>query len=453
VFPAFPKLPSFSSPIGIEDPLDGTDRLFVIERVGAIYVFQNDPTTQTRTLFLDISSDVTTVGEGGLLGLAFHPQYETNRFFYVVFSAPTPPRTVLARFTASAADPNTAMPGSKLVILEVPKQTFLHNGGCIEFGPDGNLYMSVGEDGQQPMAQSLSSLLGKLLCIDVDHPSGGKEYGIPSGNPFAGSPNGEREEIWAYGFRNPWRFSFDPPTGRIWLGDVGANTWEEIDVVRKGRNHGWPRMEANVCHPPTACDTTGLNLVAPVWTYEHQANDASVTGGFVYRGSSMPFLAGKYVYADFISGRMWALSWDGVNPPNNMFLAMLDNVPSFGVDRNGELYAASFNGDVYRLFASTTPVDTPMASHGALVVSPNPFQSSVHIEFSLGAPGHVLLEVYNVAGRRVSTVFNAHASSGLHTTHWSGRTLDGEPAGSGVYFLHLSVNGEPVETRRITLLK
>jgi glucose/arabinose dehydrogenase len=453
VFPAFPGLSSFSSPTGVEDPMDGTDRLFVVERAGTIQVFQNDPTTRIRSLFLDISADVTTATEGGLLGLAFHPQYETNRFFYVVFTAANPTRTVLARFTASASNPNVAVPASKLVILELSKQNLLHNGGRVAFGADGYLYLGIGDDGQQLTPQDLSSLFGKVLRIDVDNPSGGKQYGIPPDNPFVGGPNGAREEVWAFGFRNPWRFCFDPPTGRLWLGDVGANDREEIDIVRKGGNYGWPRMEGDICHPPTACDTTGLNLVRPLWVYDHDSGDASITGGFVYRGSSMPSLVGKYVYADYVSGRIWALTWNGVNPPTNVLFATLNAVPSFGVDRNGELYLASFDGHIYRLFAGPTPVEPPISPRATLEVSPNPFQSSTRIAFSLATPGRTVLEVYDVAGRRVTTLMNGYASSGPNTAQWNGRTLGGEPVRSGVYFLRLSVNGEAVETRRITLLK
>src|SRR6187551_3506315 len=166
VFPAFPGLPAFSSPIGVEDPMDGTDRLFVLERAGRIYEFQNDPAVHTRSLFLDISADVVTTFEGGLLGLAFHPQYESNGFFYVVFTAANPTRTVLARFTASASDPNVADPASKLIILELPKQGLLHNAGRVTFGPDGYLYLGIGDDSQQLMVQDLSSLFGKVLRID-----------------------------------------------------------------------------------------------------------------------------------------------------------------------------------------------------------------------------------------------------------------------------------------------
>jgi glucose/arabinose dehydrogenase len=452
VFPAFPKLPVFDRPIGIEDPLDGSDRLFVPERAGRIYAFQNDPTVTTRSLFLDIADSVTTLTEGGLLGLAFHPNYENNRFFYVTYTIDNPRREVLARFTANAANPNQAVRASELRLLVIPKENFYHNGGRIAFGPDGYLYWSLGEDGVAHYSQDLTKFNGKLLRIDVDNPSGGNSYGIPPGNPFAGNPNGYREEIWAYGFRNPWRFSFDVPTGRLWLGDVGQDTWEEVNLVKKGRNYGWPRMEGNDCFDPSTCDTAGLKIVLPLFVYPHNGGSASITGGFVYRGPSMPDLVGKYIYADFITDEISALSYDGVNPPVHSSLTSLFNVPSFGVDKDGELFMASFDGSIYRLFATPTTVQTPLAAR-ALRIGPNPFQTATHISVNLSAPAQVEISVFDVAGRRVTTIMNAPAEKGMHTTNWSGRDGNGNPMGSGVYFVRLSLNGNATETRRVTLLK
>jgi hypothetical protein len=449
VFNAFPDLPSFNSPIGIEDPMDGTDRLFVVQRSGSIYVFDNDATANTRTLFLDISTQLTTAGEGGLLGLAFHPDHETNRYFYVTFTAENPRREVLARFTADAANPDAGLPGSKLVILEVAKASLFHNGGRIAFGADGFLYWSLGEDGSAHAAQDLSQLNGKLLRIDVNNPSGGNQYGIPPGNPFVGVAG--RDEIWAFGFRNPWRFSFDPPTGRLWLADVGQDNWEEINIVRKGRNYGWPLMEGNDCYSPPGCDTTGLNLAAPLFAYAHSAG-ASVTGGFVYRGPSVPSLAGRYIYADFITGEIRALTWNGVSPPTNSLITTHDNIPSFGVDKDGELFIAAFDGGIYRLF--TTPTDVPAPSIApALSVAPNPFEASTTISFALAPGAHASVDVFDVAGRRVSTVVKETAISGPHAAQWDGRDTDGNTAPSGVYFVRLLVNGEPVRTRRVVLVR
>jgi glucose/arabinose dehydrogenase len=448
-FNAFPDLPAFSAPMGVVDPFDGTDRLFVPERAGLIYAFNNDPTVSTRTLFLDISGLLTTSTEGGLLGLAFHPDYETNRYFYVTYTAESPRREVLARYTADPTNPNSALPASALVILEVAKTQLFHNGGQIVFGADGYLYWSLGEDGAAHLAQDLDSLHGKLLRIDVDNPSGGNNYGIPPDNPFLGISG--RDEIWAFGFRNPWRFSFDPPTGRLWLADVGQDSWEEINIVRKGRNYGWPRMEGNECFMPQPCDTNGLNVVPPLYAYPH-VGGASVTGGFVYRGSRLPSLVGKYVYADFITDQVWALSWDGVNPPVNQTLLSQFNVPSFGVDKDNELFLVSFDGNLYELFMTPTPVQTPAAT-SVLSIAPNPFQATTAVSFTLPSPADATLEVFDVAGRRVAMILDGSLGGGPALVRWDGRDEMGRALRSGVYFVRLTLNGEAVETRRITFLK
>jgi glucose/arabinose dehydrogenase len=453
VFDAFPDLPSFYLPIGVEDPMDGTDRLFILKRAGSIYVIKNDATANATKLFLDISAQVTTTTEGGLLALAFHPDYENNRFFYVTYTAENPRREVLSRFSADPANPDIALAGSELVMLTIPKTNLYHNGGRIAFGPDGYLYWSLGEDGIAHFAQDLTQWNGKLLRIDVDNPSGGNQYGIPADNPFTGAGGGVHGEIWAFGFRNPWRFSIDPPTGRLWLGDVGQDTWEEINIVRKGRNYGWPRMEGNDCFDPDTCDTTGLNIVLPLLAYPHDGSN-SITGGFVYRGATIPSLVGKYIYADFITGDMWALAWDGVNPPTNTFLANQSNIPSFGVDKDGELFIPSFDGRIYRLFATPTSVSTPAPAPGSLgAIRPNPFQSNATIEFSLSARARVTLEVFDVAGRRVTTLVDEMADAGAHTATWNDRDANGRSQPSGVYFCRLMVGGEPADARRIILLK
>jgi glucose/arabinose dehydrogenase len=453
IFDAFPKLTTFLSPIGVEDPLDGTDRLFVLERAGRVYVLQNDPTVSTRTLFLDLSGLITAASEGGLLGLAFHPNYENNGYFYVSYTAESPRREVLARYRVDPSNPDTALPGSALAILEIPKTNLYHNGGRIAFGPDGYLYWSLGEDGIAHFAQDLTQWNGKMLRIDVDHPSGGNQYGIPADNPFAGSGGGVRPEIWAYGFRNPWRFSFDPPTGRVWLGDVGENRWEEINIIRKGRNYGWPRMEGNECFPFFAsCDTSGLNAVLPLFAYPHDGSE-SITGGFVYRGPSNPSLVGKYIYADYVTGEVSALTWDGVNPPANALLTTEPGIPSFGVDKDGELFIASFDGTIYRLFATPTTVPTPAAAPGTLAASPNPFASSTRIDFTAPASSRVSLEVFDVAGHRVAVLMDRASSPGSGNLDWDGRDATGQSLRSGVYFLRLSVDGRAVDTRRVTFIK
>ncbi len=455
IAPAFPNLASFDSPINIEHAGDGTDRLFVVERAGQIYTFANNPSVSQRTQFIDISSLLTLQGECGLLGLAFHPNYETNRYFYVFYVDGSPLQSVVARFTANAGNPNLADPASHVPILTVGQSGFYHKGGCIAFGPDGYLYISMGEDGNPPNAQSLTTLKGKVLRIDVDNPGGGLQYGIPPTNPFAGNPNGYRQEIYAYGFRNPWRFSFDSDTGDLWLGDVGQNTWEEVGTIGKGRNHGWPEMEGRVCYPiGQPCDTTNLDIVLPVAVYNHGGGGASVTGGRVYRGPSMPSLYGNYVFADYIDGRIWYLDLSG-NPST---LHLIDdttlNVAAFGADDQGELYFSTFNGPIYKFVETTTDVASRTPSIGTLrAARPNPFHAGASMEFSLPSAAHATLEVFDVRGRRVVTLVDKSVPAGDHTVTWNGRDVDGREQPSGVYFSRLTVNGSPVGTQRIVRVK
>ena len=450
VFEAFPDLPDFAMPVGILDPMDGTDRLFVPELGGRVYVFQNDRGVSSRSLFLDISAEFTIVGESGLLGLAFHPSYGTNGYCYVTYVVDSPRREILARFTADPAHPDTVLADSKTVILEIPKSSLAHNGGQIVFGPDGYLYWTLGDDLVIRYAQDLTTWNGKLLRIDVDQPTGSTAYSIPPDNPFADNGSGVHPEIYAFGFRNPWRFSFDPPTGRLWLADVGQNQWEEIDIVHKGRNYGWHRMEGNTCFQPSICDTNGLNLAAPLFVYPHDGS-ASITGGYVYRGPSAPSMVGKYIYADYVTGEIWALTWDGQNPPANELLATLSGITSFGVDGDGELFLVSFAGIVYRLFATTT-TQTPARS-ALIAVRPNPFQSRTTIDFALAAPGRATIDVFDVAGRRVARISDHVVGARTSTVQWDGRGENGDRVGSGVYFLRLSLDGNPVDSRRLILLK
>jgi len=455
VTPAFPNLPAFDSPINIEYAGDGTDRLFVVERAGQIYVFANNPTVSTRSQFLDISSLLTTEGECGLLGLAFHPNYENNRYFYVCYVDGSPLQTVIARFTANAANPNLADPGSQVPIITIGQSGFFHKGGCITFGPDGYLYISLGEDGTPNNAQSLTSLKGKVLRIDVDNPAGGLQYGIPPGNPFAGNPNGYRQEIYAYGFRNPWRYSFDSESGDLWLGDVGQNNWEEAGLVRKARNHGWPHMEGKVCYPiGQPCDTTNLDIVLPLAVYNHSAGSQSITGGYVYRGPSVPTLYGNYVFADYIDGRVWWIDPD--NSPGTLHLIQDTslNIAAFGCDREGEMYFSTFNGPLYRFVETATDVSTRAPSIGEIrAVHPNPFNSSATVEFSTASASHAVLDVFDVRGRLITKVVDKSVPAGDHTAVWDGRDMDGRELPSGVYFCRLTVGGTLAGTQRIVRVK
>lgn len=349
---AFPNL-TFEQPVDIQSPNDGTNRLFVLSQPGIVYVFNNDPSTKNKEVFLDIRGKVLFGGEQGLLGLAFHPNYKDNGYFYLDYTTNNPRRTVISRFKVSANDPSKADPDSEEVLLEVEQPYANHNGGQISFGPDGYLYISLGDGGSggDPLnaGQDRTMLLGSILRIDVDNQSGGKKYSIPPDNPFAGNSSGFREEIYAYGLRNVWRFSFDKQN-RLWAADVGQNQWEEINLIEKGKNYGWRIMEGNHCYdPPVNCDTTGLTM--PIWEYGHdQDGGYSITGGFVYYGKSAPPLNGKYIYADYVVGKIWTLEYSkGV--VKNSLLAKTDFlISTFGVDDKDELYFATYStsGKLYK---------------------------------------------------------------------------------------------------------
>ena len=352
----FPNL-DFERLTNLAQPDDGQDHIFVTEQTGRIRVFPNDPQTTKTEVFLDIRDRVSeSDNEEGLLGLAFDPKYATNGYFYVYYSASSPRRSVVARFSGSQSDPSIADPESETVILEIPQPYGNHNGGQLAFGPDGYLYIGLGDGGSggdpRGNGQNIGTLLGAILRIDVAGISDEKSYAIPPDNPYVGV-DGAREEIWAYGLRNPWRFSFDvetddAETGFLWVGDVGQNRWEEIDVVEKGLNYGWNTMEGRHCFSPaTDCNTNGLEL--PVAEYD-RAEGCSITGGYVYRGGEIPWLVGTYVYADFCSGKIWGLRYDGGSVTEQALLLDSElSITSFGHDLEGTLYVLSRDEGIYRI--------------------------------------------------------------------------------------------------------
>ncbi|MDO8751204.1 MAG: PQQ-dependent sugar dehydrogenase [Dehalococcoidia bacterium] len=333
---------------------DGTDRLFLVLQPGRILVFPNEENVRAAEVFLDIQAQVNDSGnEEGLLGLAFDPEYATTGLFYVYYSAANPRRSVISRFSVLRSNANRANPSSEQLILEIPQPFPNHNGGNILFGHDGFLYIGLGDGGgagdPQGNGQNPGTLLGSMLRIDPRSPGPGRSYSIPPDNPFVGAP-GFREETYAYGFRNPWRFSFDRQTGRLWAGDVGQNSFEEVDVILPGRNYGWNIMEGSHCYPPrvTACDQRGLEL--PVAEYALTDGNCAITGGYVYRGARLPSLNGAYVYGDYCSGRIWALLFDGNRVLENVLVVdSALEISSFGEDQAGEMYILSFDGRIYRL--------------------------------------------------------------------------------------------------------
>lgn len=349
---AFPGL-SFGRPLDIQNAGDGTDRLFVVEQDGVIKLFPNDPDVESTEPFLDIRERVNDSGnEQGLLGLAFHPNFEDNGFLYVNYTASNPNRTVISRFHVSQNNDGLADPDSETELLTYNQPNSNHNGGHLAFGPDGYLYIASGDGGgggdPGNNGQDRTNLLGAILRIDVDTQENGNQYGIPADNPFVNNQQGFREEIFAWGLRNPWRFSFDAETGDLWAGDVGQNDREEINIIENGLNYGWNILEGSSCYPTGSnCNSDGLEL--PVYEYDHSRGDRSVTGGFVYRGTDFPQLDGFYIYGDFISGRIWALDISDINNPVNTEIFHADfNIASFGVDQNNEIYIAAFDGKIYR---------------------------------------------------------------------------------------------------------
>ncbi|MGA7305922.1 MAG: PQQ-dependent sugar dehydrogenase [Rhodothermales bacterium] len=365
---AFSSL-SFSAPVDIEAAPDGSNRLFVVQLGGRIKVFDNDPSASSAKTFLDISSQVLTGGERGFLGLAFHPDFATNGYFYVNYINSSQ-QSIIARFTADSVNPDTVAVGSEQTVLVQAQPASNHNGGKLQFGPDGYLYVGFGDGGGQHdpsnNGQNTSTLLGAILRLDVDGgglaPDCGSSeataYTIPSDNPLRDGSGGDCDEIWAYGFRNPWRFSFDPE-GTLWVGDVGQSCREEIDRVHPGLNYGWDIMEGNLCHPdyvdctlepPDDCSTDGLEL--PIHDYDRNSvtGGRTVVGGMVYRGEACaPYLTGAYVYGDYGTDNVWAMDFEGDSLVTNTLL--LDagfDVVSFGEDADGELYLVEAGGSIYR---------------------------------------------------------------------------------------------------------
>ncbi len=339
-----------SSPVGMEHP-PGDSRFFIIEQRGTIRILQNGALLPGN--FLDLQSVVNFDGqEQGLLGIAFSPNYATNRKFYVNYTMDEGDReSIISEFQTMASDPNTADPNSERVLLVVNQPFPNHKGGQLVFGPDGFLYIGFGDGGSggDPLGngQNTSTFLGKMLRISVDPPfATGKQYGIPADNPFVAG--GGLPEIYAYGLRNPWRFSFEPVTNRLFVADVGQDSWEEIDILQKGGNFGWNVMEGTHCYPPgtATCDMT--NKILPIFEYPH-TDGIAVIGGYIYKGTAIPSLANKYIYAD-LTGKVWSLT---EGPPNTWTRGnLLDTgltFTSFAKDTSGELYLVDYNGLIRKL--------------------------------------------------------------------------------------------------------
>jgi hypothetical protein len=332
---------------------DGSNRLFIVEQGGIIKVLQPGQTSPTE--FLNITPRVLLGSERGLLGLAFHPQYRINRRFFVYYTRQTDGAIVIAEYHASSANPNIADTTETVILGPIDHPNFNHNGGMLAFGPDGFLYAGTGDGGSSNdpanNGQNIDALLGKVLRIDIDHPNGLVPYSSPPSNPFVGVAGAD--EIFAYGFRNPWRFSFDRSSGQLYLGDVGQDTWEELDIVTLGGNYGWRIMEGNHCNPffnGGVC-TPPAGHIPPIAEYGQTGGRCSVTGGYVYRGPISTLPAGTYVYADFCTGEIFSLE-SGVQ---SLLLDTSLNIAAFGEDEAGELYVVGLGGSIQRIVNSAAP--------------------------------------------------------------------------------------------------
>jgi glucose/arabinose dehydrogenase len=384
--PAYPNL-KFSRPLQMIEAPDGTHRKFVVEQAGRVWILPADRNGSEPKLFLDISARRPFVdNEEGLLSFAFHPQFKSNGKFYIFYSHPSAPKhSILAEWQVSKTNAETADPTTERVLLNItkPDRNWNHNGGTDLFGPDGYLYLSIGDGGAgydpHDAAQQLNNLYGKIIRIDVNSRTAGLEYGIPKDNPFVDpskqadlkadptdmSANVTRQEIWAYGVRNPWRISFDRETGELWAGEVGQDLFEEVDIIKKGGNYGWSARESFHELKQRGRENhqvRGSEPIDPVIEYAHNERlkpqskfpdhsiGISITGGYVYHGKKIPALKGAYVYGDFQMGTIWGLRYEnGKLTADDMLIQgnLQRNVASFAEDGDGELYMISFDGNIY----------------------------------------------------------------------------------------------------------
>jgi len=455
---AFPNL-SFSNPIEIQHANDDSNRLFVVSQSGIINVFENNNTILSSTIFLDIRDKVSFGGELGLLGLAFHPDYKSNGYFYLDYSANNPRRTIISRFTVSSSNPNEADISSELILLEVEQPYSNHNGGKIAFGPDGFLYISLGDGGSggdpENRAQNLSTLLGKIIRIDIDNQDVEKNYSIPDDNPFKGNNENFAEEIYAYGLRNVWKFSFDS-SDRLWAADVGQNAWEEINLIENGGNYGWRIMEGFHCYnPQTGCNQEGLIL--PILEYNHSsAGGYSITGGYVFEGTSVPELTNKYVYADFVTGNIWA--YDPINGSNLLIDNFNAQISTFGIDENNNLYFADYNsGSIFKFvddninsIESTKPNVIQLYQN-----YPNPFNPTTTISYTISNSNEgnkfVTLDVFNTLGEKILVLVDKYQMSGNYQIEFNTKKISQSLITSGVYFYRLRTN-DYMEIKKMVIL-
>ena len=412
---------NFDRPVNIKHA--GDDKLYVVEQDGYIRVVNSDGSVEA-TPFLNIDSKVINSGnERGLLGLAFHPSYASNGYFYLNYINNSG-NTVISRYNRSSPNPLVADASSELIILTYSQPFTNHNGGDMAFGQDGYLYISSGDGGSggdpQNNSQNLTNLLGKILRIDIDNTDNGNNYAIPSDNPFHESATNS-EEIWAYGLRNPWKFSFDQLNGDIWIADVGQNAYEEINratSTEAGLNYGWRCYEANATYNTNGCPAAST-LTFPVADYNHNSGQfkCSITGGYRYRGNTYVHFNGLYFFADYCSGEIGYLVENGAN----WDMTLVDfpgNWVAFGEDINGELYISDISsGNIYKLIDTSLSVEE--SSFSEITIYPNPATNLVQIDFSrINSNQNIYIQIFDVQGKKIlnelrtsETVFDLNVST------------------------------------------
>lgn len=394
----------FNRPVNIKHA--GDDRLFVAEQDGIIKIVNSDGSVEP-TNFLDIDAIVGSNGnEQGLLGLAFHPDFDTNGYFFVNYTNNSGD-TVISRFSRIGINPTIADPNSELIILTYSQPYSNHNGGELQFGPDGYLYISSGDGGSggdpQNNGQNLNSLLGKLLRIDVNNASASNPYDIPADNPFVGNASA-RDEIWAYGLRNAWKFSFDSANNNLWIADVGQNAREEINMVASsnaGLNYGWRCYEGNSAYNTSGCPSSST-LTFPVAEYSHSGGRCSITGGYVYRGTTYPNLVGTYLFGDVCTQEIGYLKFEG-GSWNSTFESFSGNWVAFGEDINGELYVSSLGGTIYKVTDSLLSIDEN--TQNSLSIYPNPANTILNIDLPDSTSGNsTTFNIYDVQGKLIKSI-------------------------------------------------
>lgn len=419
---------TFDRPSEMISSIDGSNRFFVLQQRGIIYVFKNDTNVNNKKIFMNLTNVSQAGYEGGLMGMAFHPNFSTNRYFYLHYTFDSVSKfwNRISRFTVSANNPDTALRSSERIIMTIAQPYVGHKGGRIQFGSDEFLYIALGDGGNEgdPLGngQNKSTLLGKILRINIKSTSPGKDYSIPASNPFYGNTSGYKEEIYAYGFRNPWKFSFDFHTGRLWAGDVGQYTWEEVDIVEKGKNYGWNKMEGFHCFG--TCDTTGKGFTRPVWEFYREPEHA-VIGGYVYRGLSFPDLYGKYIYGD-LRGYVYALTYNGTTVTNNQQIHDYWGwfISSFGVGEDNEIYILKYyDGAIFRLVNKTAvKVNLKMVVQGMLNNNKLNMKDTVSV---------------NLRNTTLPYGIVSSAKTVIDSLNFSG-TLNFESANSGNYYLQIT---------------